>query len=547
MHGSEHYVSQLLEVLSADPGRVALWSDGTAATAGEFAASITGAARVLHGQGVDENGVVALLTVTNSAATLVTRYAANLLGACVVHLRGVNAADPRDELAADEQLRIVRDTGTTVLVADAENLARARTVCDRLDSPPTLVTWDAAAPDCPDLTRAAAGAATDGVPADGALADGVPADGIEPRAEGTAALTYTSGTTGRPKGIARGFGGMEFFVARARQSAEPSTMLVTTPLSHSVSSTVDDVVAAGGTVILHQGFDAGAVLRAVEQHRVTRLYLAAPQLYALLDHPDLAGTDHSSLSDLYYGGCPASPDRLAQAVEVFGPVLAQIYGTTESSVIAALDKEEHLKPELLGTVGRPMPFVQVSIRDPEDGRELPAGENGEIVVNSPMVMDGYWNEPDLTARTLTDGWMRTGDIGHLDADGYLHLVDRMAGVVKTGGIKVYPAEVENVLLRRDDVAQAAVFGATGDDAVEHVHAVVVPRAGADVDPDRLRADVSRALSPSHAPDRVELRGELPLTDAGKPDKLRLQAAAEASLRAGDPGRRARKGSGEAQE
>ncbi|MGW4130847.1 AMP-binding protein [Amycolatopsis japonica] len=502
----DHYVSQLLGVLSTRPDEIALRHGDEALTSAELAAAITGAAAALRDRGTGEGGVVALLTVGNSPATLIGRYAANLIGATVVHLRGINAADPLDELPIATQVEIVDDTGTTVLLTDAANLDRARKIRDAMAEPAALAAFGDFGDDVADITGTAGE--------------------VEPRAEGTAVLTYTSGTTGRPKGIGRGFGGLGAVVTKARHMTERCTMLVTTPLSHSVSSTVDDAVASGGMIVLHEGFDAGAVLEAVERHRVNRVYLATPQLYDLLDHPALGTTDHSSLRELYYGGSPASPVRLSRAAEVFGAKLIQIYGTTESWVIAALSPEEHLKPELLTTVGKAVPFVQVGIRDPHVRHELPAGKTGEICVRSPMMMDGYWKRPDLTSRVLIDGWLHTGDVGYLDENGYLYLVDRLADMIKTNGIKVYPAEVENALLAHPDVAQAAVFGVADEDNVEYMHAIAVPRRGRDVDPADLAAQVARVLSPSHVPAEIRLRAELPLTDAGKPDKLRLREEAK---------------------
>jgi fatty-acyl-CoA synthase len=287
---------------------------------------------------------------------------------------------------------------------------------------------------------------------------------------------------------------------------------------------VDGVLAAGGTVILHEHFDPGEVLRAVDTHRVSWAFLAAPHIYQLLDHPDLATTDLSALRQVVYGGCPASPTRLAEAVRVFGPVLRQSYGTTETWGITALTPPEHLEPALLGTVGRPLPGVRVAVRDPDSGRDLAPGETGEVCVRSPSMMDGYWADPDLTATVLRDGWVHTGDLGYLDDRGYLHLVDRIADVIKAGGIKVHPADVEKALTAHPAVAQAAVYGARDADEVEHVYAAVVLRPDATgTTVDDLRTHVAGTLSPRHAPDAITFCAGLPLTGTGKPDKRALRS------------------------
>jgi fatty-acyl-CoA synthase len=305
--------------------------------------------------------------------------------------------------------------------------------------------------------------------------------------------------------------------------APTHTMLVTTPASHAASSMVDGALASGGTVILHDGFVAADVLAAVARHGVNRLYIAPPHLYALLDEPSLATTDLSSLRELYYGGCVASPVRLAAAVEAFGPVLYQIYGTAEGWMISLLTPPEHAKPELLGTVGKPLDFVEVTVRDPETRAALPDGTTGEITMRSPMLMDGYWGDPDLTARTIIDGWLHTGDIGYLDDQGYLHLIDRLAEMIKTNGTKVYPADVEKALLAHEKVSQVAVFGVRDEDNLEHIHAAVVPRPGTTPSSAELTEHVAAALSPAHQPSTVDIRSEIPLLDTGKPDKVRLRS------------------------
>lgn len=243
-----------------------------------------------------------------------------------------------------------------------------------------------------------------------------------------------------------------------------------------------------------------------------------------MDRPEVGPTDLSSLQMVTYVGCPASPERLAEAVKVFGDVLIQVYATSEAGFVSMLSPTEHLDPRLRVTVGRPLPGW-VRITDPDDHRDLPPGEIGEVCVQSPFTMSEYVAEPELTARTVRDGWVHTGDLGLVDDDGYLHLRGRIGEVIKTNGIKIHPVTVENALLAHADVAQAAVFCVRDRDRVEYLHAAVVLREAGTADPDGLAEHIRATISPKHVPAQIHVRSALPLTGVGKPDKARLTAEA----------------------
>ncbi|SEG68618.1 fatty-acyl-CoA synthase [Actinacidiphila yanglinensis] len=514
MPGNDHYVRQILKSLSPDEDRVCLVYEDTPTRAGELSAAVRSAAAGLRAQGVGAGDVVAVMTVNNTPATLILRYAAGLVGAVVVHVGTVNAVNPGDVLRVREQFDIVRSTRARVFAIDADNAERARELRDRFERPVLLVALGDLGPDVVDLSV---------LPPDAFdLADAAQGE--------LAVVTYTSGSTGRPKGVCWSYEVRNDVLARMAAQAHRQTVLITAPLTHTAAFTSDNVLVAGGTVVLHHGFDARAVLRAVERHRVTRMMLSAPQVYALKDHPDVNSADLSSLRDLMYTGSPAAADRLAEAVKVFGPVLCQIYGNSECGQMCRLSGDDHTRPELLRTVGRPVDLVTLSIRDLQDDRELPPGEPGEVCVHTPLAMTGYWDDPEQTARTLRDGRLHTGDIGHLDEEGYLHLRGRIADVIKTNGIKVYPAAVEGALAAHPGVAQAAVFGVADADRLERIHAVVVARDGHHVTADDLRDHVATTLSPNQAPAVVTFRAELPVLGFGKPDRLRLRAEAEEAAR-----------------
>jgi fatty-acyl-CoA synthase len=511
----ETYVSQILEVMSAEPEQVVLSCRDETLTGDELTRSVRSAAQVLRrhaGESSDDADapVVAILTVTNSPATLILRYAANLTGATVVHLQTTNAVDPGDRIATDAKLTILAETGATHLAVDAEHLALARELCDRLPAPPTLLGWGDLAADVLDVTAGDA--------------DAFDPSAVEIPLDRAAVVTYTSGTTGRPKGIAVDFRTRNGYITAGLTMAWRGAYLATLPMSHSSGALADDSLASGGSVVIHDGFDAGAVLRAVAEHGITRTLLSPPQLYLLMDHPEVTTTDLSSLQMLCYTGCPASPERLADAVKIFGEVLFQIYGTSEAAAISMLTPAEHADPELRLTVGRPM-AGEIRIRDEHDHTDLPAGATGEICVRSPFAMRGYVGDPELTARTVRDGWVHTGDLGRVDERGYIHILGRVADVIKTNGIKIQPLTVENTLMAHPDVVQAAVFCVRDKDRVEHMHAAVVLRDGGTATAAELSDHVSTALSPKHVPAEIGIRPELPLTRVGKPDRARLAAGA----------------------
>jgi fatty-acyl-CoA synthase len=530
MPSAEHYVARLLSVFAARPDRVVLWWLDRPITAAELSRSITTAALVLRREGIGEATTVALLTASNSPEMLSARYAANLLGASVLCISTgsrrvlrndveievpLGGCNPLDGLSVEARADMLAESNTALFIVDSENVAQAREISARMATHPRVATWAAA-----------------GRESSSDLVDLSSAPGAEPfdlatvASGGTAMVNYTSGSTGRPKGVARTFASLDGELAYFQRAAKEHTMLVTSPLhGPTCASNVNFVLATGGNVVLHDGFDPAVVLAAIARHRVTRLSLAPPQLYQLVDHPARATTDVSSLQQIIYSACAAAPRRIAQAMEAFGPVLTQVYGSSEAAGISILGPSEHGTPKLLTTAGRPLPIVEVAIRDPQ-GADLSVGQAGEICVRSPFMMSSYWRDPEATARALRAGWLHTGDVGYLDDEGYLHLVDRLAGGIKTPGMMVYPASIEEVLLAHPTVTQAAAFKVVDADEVEHVYAAVVPHHGGTVDVAELRFLVEHKLSMQHAPAEIIVLDALPLLGTGKPNKRLLSFEAE---------------------
>ncbi|MFI1421447.1 class I adenylate-forming enzyme family protein [Streptomyces sp. NPDC020731] len=500
------YARRLLAALERDPTRVVVHRPDAAVTAGELRASLLGSAALLRSLRVGPGTTVAILTGPNHPLMLSARYAVHLLGATSVYVRSMNPRTDTETFSLATQTELLRDLAVPLLLvdeADEESAARGRWLARRR----------------PGLTVRAIPRTADGH-------DTVP-PAPPPRPEDLSVVDFTSGSTGRPKMVAQRHGTREHLVERLADGLDPrgpATLLSVTPVSHTTAPMADAVLCGGGTVVLHDEFDADATLAAIAEHRVTDAYLAVPHLYRLLDHPLVTSYDLSSLRRITYSGTPAAPERVRDAVRIFGDVLIQVYGTTEAGGISCLTPLDHREPELLGSVGRPFPWVRVEIRTPGTGTPLGRGRSGEIWIDSPTVSAGYLDDEELTADTYRDGWLRTGDLGHWDAYGYLRLDGRVGDVIKHGGLKLDPAAIEAALLRHPQVRQAAVFGVRDEDLVEQVHAAVELYSGAGHTSCDLRGYVAATLTPEHAPVSVSVWPELPLTPSGKPDRTRLRGA-----------------------
>ncbi|WP_432055697.1 AMP-binding protein [Streptomyces sp. bgisy022] len=504
-----------METLRLDPGRELAVHGERRLSAGEFAELVDRMAHALVALGVERGATVTLLS-GNLPQTLAARYAAHLAGCKVNHLySGISAA---------LQAAIVRDVETRVLIVDPRLTGRAKEITDAAPVRHLLVLGDPGRTGGQDLL---------------ALADGQPDSAFPARCrpEDICVIRHTGGTTGRPKGIVSAFdqaARISRVMTPERRGADGALrQLVCTTLAHAGGMMADGVLRAGGSVVLQDGFDAGEVLAAIERERVTCLFLLPPLLYQLLDHPDARRRDLSSLTTVTYSGCQASPARLASAVRRLGPVLVQVYAQNETGGISVLTARDHdlTRPERMRSAGRVLHGVEVAVRDAA-GRDLPAGEQGEICVRSPGVMRGYWKQPELTSQVLREGWVHTGDLGRLDEEGYLTVVDRIKDMIVVVGGHVYTTELEDLLNSHPEVSQSAVYGVRDADHVERVHATVVTVPGAGVRAGDLRAMVRERRGPLYEPARIDFADSLPLTDAGKPDKKLLQRRARE--RAGTP-------------
>ncbi|GAB2678224.1 long-chain fatty acid--CoA ligase [Saccharopolyspora gloriosae] len=337
-------------------------------------------------------------------------------------------------------------------------------------------------------------------------------------------LAATGGTTGLPKGVRLTGTNMATATATTLMSypfGDSPRYLALAPLTHSAGVLTFPIMALGGEVVIMPNPDLGEFLRLVQHHRITHAFLPPTVIYGLLEHPDLDATDLSSLRCLWYGAAPMSPTRLAEALTRIGPVFGQLFGQTEApNMISTMAPADHFRPdgsiatERLTSAGRPSPLTQVAVMG-EQGALLPRGERGEVVVRGPLVMDGYHENPEATAAVSEHGWHHTGDIGYLDAENFLHIVDRAKDMIITGGFNVYSAEVEQALLAHPAVLDAAVIGLPDEKWGERLTAVVQPRPERQAEPDELKSFVKERLGSVKTPKQIEIWPDLPRSKIGK--------------------------------
>lgn len=351
----------------------------------------------------------------------------------------------------------------------------------------------------------------------------------------TVMIVGTGGTTGRPKGVELTDRNIETMTALTLMGypfgapGERPVYLAMAPLTHAAGVLCFPIMASGGSVVVMPAPDVGAFLAQVARHRVTHTFLPPTLIYMLLAHPDLSTTDLTSLRCFWYGAAPMSPARLEQALTAIGPVMAQLFGQSEAPMmISMLPPAEHFHAdgtvarERLASAGRPAPLVTVAIMA-TDGTLVPAGERGEIVVRSSLVMKGYYRNPDATAEASQFGWHHTGDIGFLDPDGYLFIVDRAKDMIITGGFNVYSAEVEQALMAHAAVRDCAVVGLPDEKWGERVVAVVQPQPGVEPDPAEIVAFVKARIGSVKAPKQVLVWPDLPRSTVGKVLKAEIKA------------------------
>jgi len=362
------------------------------------------------------------------------------------------------------------------------------------------------------------------------LAAGEPVVPEEPEEDDPVVLMYTGGTTGLPKGVLldqRAEMLNLYHVIMAVGIDEGSTYLHQTPMFHAASmGGLLGIPASGARSVFLPLFDPEKVMDVIEEHGVDWTVMVPTMVGMVLRHPAFRPERLASLRKLTYGASPMPEAILDRLLELYPELeLSQGYGMTEASaVLTFLTAEDHRRGgEVLRSAGRPVPGVVLSVQD-EGGNELPVGETGEICARAGNFMREYWNRPEETAEAFRGGWYHTGDAGYLDAEGFVHLVDRVKDMIVTGGENVYSSEVEDAIGSHPDVDQVAVIGIPSEKWGEAVHAIVVRVEGSSVEAEELIAPAREQIAGYKVPKSIDFRDEpLPLSGAMKVLKRELRA------------------------
>lgn len=345
-------------------------------------------------------------------------------------------------------------------------------------------------------------------------------------ADDTVVQMYTSGTTGFPKGVELGHASMLACVRSMMGLAAWATgeiALVTAPLFHTAGSAwAHCALQSGGTIVLLQELSPAAVLSAIENHRVSQVLLVPVLIRMVLDSPQCAPTDFSSLRRILYGASPIPVSILSRAMQVFACDFEQGYGLTESvGPVAMLRPRDHDGGRKMQSCGKAVPGTVILVVD-ADGNECATGEVGEVIIQSPQLMKAYWNRPDETRDAIRAGWLYSGDAGYYDADGYLYIHDRLKDMIVSGGENVYPAEVESVLAACNGIAEVAVIGVPDERWGEAVKALVIPQPGADISARDITAFARQHMAGFKCPKSIDFVDSIPRTPSGKILKKELR-------------------------
>jgi fatty-acyl-CoA synthase len=507
LHRPPYVPDLLVTALNQTPSRPFLQlAGGPMVTVGEVRDATSQFVQALQSLGVARGSRVATLS-SNRPEVLHVAHSIQILAAVAVPMH------PLSGIA--DHLNVLVDARVDVLIFDAERFGERAAELAKQAPGLTLIAFGAS-PAAEDLCKLAARF--------------TPAPLVAPKVDGSSIsrLSYSGGTTGKPKALP---GTQRSAIAAAQimlaewEWPSPPRVLSCTPLSHAGSGMVLPTLMKQGTILIQPAFDALAVLQAIEEYRINCMMLVPTMLYKLLDHPRFREFDLSSLETVFYGASAISPARLKEAIERIGPVFFQFYGQAEAPMtITVLRKAEHDVNDLrrLASCGRPVPWVRVELLD-SNQRPVADGEPGEICVQGPLVMDGYRDNPELTAEALKGGWLHTGDVAVRDPGGFLRIVDRTKDMIVSGGFNIYPREIEDIIGEHRAVSQVAVIGVPDSKWGEAVKALVVMRPGATVKDAELIELVRARKGSFQAPKSVVFVESLPVTPLGKIDKKALRA------------------------
>jgi acyl-CoA synthetase (AMP-forming)/AMP-acid ligase II len=426
---------------------------------------------------------------------------------------GVVMAPVNWRLAGPEIAFIVEDCKAPLLFVGPEFVTMARSLKDRLPSVRAIITTEGGAGEWRDFV---------------AWRDAQSADdpGVAISRNDIGIQLYTSGTTGKPKGAMLAHGNMLNLVQSGNEGEKPEwnkwtsddVSLVAMPIFH-IGGSGWGVMGLyhGARGVIAREFDPTKVLDFFEQSGITKLFMVPAAMQFVVRQPRARQMDFSRLKYMLYGASPIPAALLKECIEVFKCGFVQMYGMTETTgTIVALPPEDHIEGlDRMRSAGKALPGVELAILD-VDGKRLPPGEVGEIATRSGSNMAGYWNLPEATASTLrADGWLRTGDAGYMDSDGYLYIHDRIKDMIISGGENIYPAEVESAICDHPDVAEAAVIGIPDDKWGEAVKAVVVMKPGKAATATDIINFARERIAGFKTPKTVDFIPALPRNPSGK--------------------------------
>ena len=480
----------------------ALTFEGSTWSYADLLEQIDRLATSLRGGGVSAGDRVAYLGF-NHPAFLISLFAASRLGAIFVPLNF--------RLTSSELDFIINDAAVHTIVADDAHKAgldaiRAQLPCGRYIGAETASEgWESF---------------------EQVIEDSAPlTEGVKVQADDVALIMYTSGTTGRPKGAMLTHGNIAWNNVNSLHGlamGNDEVCLVVAPLFHIGGLNVTTIVTLqkGGEVVLHRNFDPAAALEAIEQHGITTMF-GVPAMYLFMSQlPGFETTDFTSVRLFTVGGAPV-PEPLLHLYNAKGIPFAQGYGLTETSPFVAL-LEPRYAVDKVGSAGKSPLYSEVAVLD-LSGNPCAVGASGEVCTRGPNVMAGYWNRPEATADAIdAKGWFHTGDLGYVDSDGFLFVVDRIKDMIITGGENVYPAEVESVLYSHPKVVEVAIIGMPDERWGEAVTAVVSLKVGEELSLEELREFGGANLARYKLPSRLETIDVLPRNPAGKVLKYKLR-------------------------